>query len=322
MQTREFAEALTRPRFARSTSPRRRGEVKRAIRTARARLDTKAAISIVPRPGAEVSAPFVLREKSDARGGRAAGGRATDLIRSAIRTPRPKTREIAMFAIIRTGGKQYRVAEQDLITVDKISGKAGDAVRFGEVLLLGGETIVVGSPMVAGATVAGEMVEQGRGEKVIAFKKRRRKNSRRKRGHRQEFSVVRITEILTEGRKPAAKVEAAPRAEAAPQAARAEPPAPAPKPAPAAPAAPTPAAPAAAPPAPQAEAKPKAPAEKAEAKPPAPAAKAEAKPAKPKAAAKPVKKEAAKPKAEKPAAPTKKPAAKKPAADKGKGKKK
>src|SRR5438034_2008547 len=169
-----------------------------------------------------------------------------------------------MFAIIRTGGKQYRVAEQDLITVDKISGKAGDAVRFGEVLLLGGETIVVGSPMVAGATVAGEMVEQGRGEKVIAFKKRRRKNSRRKRGHRQEFSVVRITEILTEGRKPAAKVEAAPRAEAAPQAARAEPPAP------------TPAAPAPAPPAPQAEAKPKAPAEKAEAKPPAPAAKAEA----------------------------------------------
>ena len=126
-----------------------------------------------------------------------------------------------MFAIIRTGGKQYRVAEQDLVTVDKISGKAGDAVRFGEVLLVGGETIVVGSPMVAGATVAGEMVEQGRGEKVIAFKKRRRKNSRRKRGHRQEFSVVRITEILTEGRKPAAKVEAAPRAEAAPQAGRA-----------------------------------------------------------------------------------------------------
>ena len=224
-----------------------------------------------------------------------------------------------MFAIIRTGGKQYRVAEQDLITVDKISGKAGDAVRFGEVLLLGGETIVVGSPMVAGAAVAGEMVEQGRGEKVIAFKKRRRKNSRRKRGHRQEFSVIRITEILTEGRKPTARTEAAPQAEVAPQAARAEPPAPAP------------AAPAAAPPAPQAEAKPKAPAEKAEARPPpspAPAAKteaeagkAEAKPAKPKAAAKPAKKEA-KPKAEKPAAPTKKPAAKKPAADKGKGKKK
>src|SRR6202521_4185022 len=107
-----------------------------------------------------------------------------------------------MFAIIKTGGKQYRVAEQDLITVDKISGKAGDAVQFGEVLLVGGENVVVGSPMVAGATVAGGLVEQAPCEKVIAFKKRRRKNSRRKRGHRQEFSVIRITEILTEGRKP------------------------------------------------------------------------------------------------------------------------
>jgi large subunit ribosomal protein L21 len=114
-----------------------------------------------------------------------------------------------MFAIIRTGGKQYRVAERDLVTVDKVSGRPGDAVQFGEVLLLGGESVVVGSPMVAGATVAGELVEQGRGEKVIAFKKRRRKNSRRKRGHRQEFSVIRITEILTEGRKPTPRPQAA-----------------------------------------------------------------------------------------------------------------
>jgi large subunit ribosomal protein L21 len=212
-----------------------------------------------------------------------------------------------MFAIIRTGGKQYRVAEQDLITVDKISGQPGDAVQFGEVLLVGGENVVVGSPMVAGATVAGEMVKQGRGEKVIAFKKRRRKNSRRKRGHRQEFSVIRITEILTEGRKPKPKAETAPRAEAPPQAPRAERPAPAP----------------------EAQPQPTAPAGKAEAKPPAPAAKAEseaekpeAKPAKPKAA-KPAKKPAAKPKAGKPAAaPAKKTSAKKPAADKGKGKKK
>jgi large subunit ribosomal protein L21 len=272
----------------------------------------------VPRPGAEVSAPFVLREKSGARAAMRRGRPGNRLDPIGDRSAAAKSAEKAMFAIIRTGGKQYRVAEQDLITVDKISGKAGDAVRFGEVLLLGGETIAVGSPMVAGATVAGELVEQARGEKVIAFKKRRRKNSRRKRGHRQEFSVIRITEILTEGRKPAARTEAAPRVEAAPQAARAEPSAPAPQPAP------EPAA--AAPPAPQAEAKP-APAKKAEAKPPpppppAPTAKTEARPAKPKAAAKPAKKEAAKPKAEKPAAPAKKPAAKKPAADKGKGKKK
>jgi large subunit ribosomal protein L21 len=220
-----------------------------------------------------------------------------------------------MFAIIRTGGKQYRVAEQDLITVDKISGQPGDAVQFGEVLLVGGENVVVGSPMVAGATVAGEVVKQGRGEKVIAFKKRRRKNSRRKRGHRQEFSVIRITEILTEGRKPTPRAEGARPAEAKPRAARAEAVEPAPQPAPAAPATARPA--------------PAAPAGKAEAKPPAPAAKAEgeaekpeAKPAKPKAA-KPAKKPAAKPKAEKPAAaPAKKTSAKKPAADKGKGKKK
>src|SRR5260370_40547995 len=157
-----------------------------------------------------------------------------------------------MFAIIRTGGKQYRAAERDLITVDKISGQPGDAVQFGEVLLVGGESVVVGSPMVAGATVAGELVEQARGEKVIAFKKRRRKNSRRKRGHRQQFSVIRITEILTEGRKPA-KAEAAPRSEAAAPAARAEAGAPAPT-------APPPPAP---PPTPPAEAEAQAPAGKA-----------------------------------------------------------
>jgi large subunit ribosomal protein L21 len=125
-----------------------------------------------------------------------------------------------MFAVIRTGGKQYRVAAEDVITIDKVAGAPGALVEFGEVLLLGGDDVQVGSPTVAGAAVAGEVVEQERGRKIIAFKKRRRKNSRRKRGHRQEFTVVRITEILTEGRRPAPRpaVEAAPReqAEAAP----------------------------------------------------------------------------------------------------------
>jgi large subunit ribosomal protein L21 len=107
-----------------------------------------------------------------------------------------------MFAVIKTGGKQYRVAEKDVITVEKVTGAPGDLVEFAEVLMLGGDSPVVGTPMVAGATVAGEVVEQTRGGKVIAFKKRRRKNSRRKRGHRQELSVIRITEILTDGRKP------------------------------------------------------------------------------------------------------------------------
>jgi len=122
-----------------------------------------------------------------------------------------------MFAVIKTGGKQYRVAAEDVIKVEKIKGEPGDIVEFAEVLLLGGDSPVVGSPTVAGATVAGEVVEQTRGPKVIAFKKRRRKNSRRKRGHRQELSVIRITEILTDGRKPsprAATAESAAEADA------------------------------------------------------------------------------------------------------------
>jgi large subunit ribosomal protein L21 len=110
-------------------------------------------------------------------------------------------REEKMFAVIKTGGKQYRVAADDLIEIDKIAGEAGEAVAFADVLLVGGEETVLGTPTVAGASVRGEVVEQDRKPKVIAFKKRRRKNSRRKRGHRQEFTVVRITEILTEGKK-------------------------------------------------------------------------------------------------------------------------
>ncbi len=104
-----------------------------------------------------------------------------------------------MFAVIKTGGKQYRVAPADLIEVDKIEGEAGSAVAFSDVLMVGGEDTVLGTPTVAGARVAGEVVEQGRKPKLIAFKKRRRKNSQRKRGHRQEFTLVRITRISTAG---------------------------------------------------------------------------------------------------------------------------
>jgi len=108
-----------------------------------------------------------------------------------------------MFAVIKAGGKQYRVAAEDVIRVDRVTGEPGQVVEFGEVLLLGGETPQIGTPTVAGATVAGEVLQHTRGDKVIAFKKRRRKNSRRKRGYRHEFSVIRITEILTNGAKPA-----------------------------------------------------------------------------------------------------------------------
>lgn len=107
-----------------------------------------------------------------------------------------------MFAVIKTGGKQYRVAADDKLKVDKIKGEPGEIVTFQEVLVVGGENPVLGAPTVPGATVAAEVLEQGRGAKIIAFKKRRRKNSRRKRGHRQEFTLIRITEILTEGAKP------------------------------------------------------------------------------------------------------------------------
>jgi large subunit ribosomal protein L21 len=122
-----------------------------------------------------------------------------------------------MFAVIKTGGLQYRVAEEDVVTVGRLAGEPGDIVEVGEVLMLGGDEVVVGTPLVAGATVAGEVVKHSRGDKVIAFKKRRRKNSRRKRGHRQELTVIRITEILTEGRKPS-KEKKAPQPVSAPEA--------------------------------------------------------------------------------------------------------
>ena len=121
-----------------------------------------------------------------------------------------------MFAVIKTGGKQYRVAANDLIKVEKVAGEAGDIVEFNEVLLVG---TTIGAPLVAGALVTAEVVEQGRGRKVIAFKKRRRQNSKRTRGHRQELTTIRISEILTDGAKPSKKAaapkKAAPKAEVA-----------------------------------------------------------------------------------------------------------
>jgi len=121
-----------------------------------------------------------------------------------------------MFAVIRTGGKQYRVAAEDVIRVDRVNGQPGEIVEFGEVLVVGGDTPQLGTPAVAGATVAGEVLQHTRGDKVIAFKKRRRKNSRRKRGYRHEFSVIRITEILTGGAKPSKTAAPRPKREPKP----------------------------------------------------------------------------------------------------------
>src|SRR5258705_6384170 len=121
-----------------------------------------------------------------------------EYVRGRDRTRRKKT----MFAVIKTGGRQYRVVPDDVLEIGKIAGDVGTIVQLGEVLVVGGDTPVLGMPTVAGATVAAEGLDHKRGPKVIAFKKRRRKNSRRKRGYRDEITVLRITEVLTDNESP------------------------------------------------------------------------------------------------------------------------
>ena len=108
-----------------------------------------------------------------------------------------------MFAVIKTGGKQYKVVEDQIVIVEKLAAAAGDSVAFDQVLLVGedGKT-TPGAPYVAGASVTAEVVEQTRGDKIIVFKKKRRQNYRRRNGHRQHETVLRVTEILTDGQKP------------------------------------------------------------------------------------------------------------------------
>ena len=114
-----------------------------------------------------------------------------------------------MYAVIKTGGKQYRVAPDDIINIEKLPGEAGEKIEFTEVLMVCGDgDPVVGSPLIKGASVAGEVVEQTRDRKIIVFKKKRRKNYRRKQGHRQYLTTVRITDILTAGKKPTKKAVA------------------------------------------------------------------------------------------------------------------
>lgn len=145
------------------------------------------------------------------------------------RKARLEHKEKTMFAVIKTGGKQYSVAANDLLKVEKLAGEPGDMIEISEVLMVGNS---VGTPYVDGAMVTAEIVEQGRARKVIAFKKRRRQNSRRTIGHRQHFTLLQISEILTGGAKPSkkasgaaksakseAKADAAPKAEKAGKAA-------------------------------------------------------------------------------------------------------
>jgi large subunit ribosomal protein L21 len=126
-----------------------------------------------------------------------------------------------MFAVIKTGGKQYRVAANDVLKIEKVAGNVGDIVEIGHVLAHGeGDNVTIGAPFVDGALVTAEVVEQGRAKTVIAFKKRRRQNSRRTRGHRQLLTTVKIAEILIGGAKPSKKAEAKTDADEAPKAAK------------------------------------------------------------------------------------------------------
>ncbi len=116
-----------------------------------------------------------------------------------------------MYAVIRTGGKQYKVAPQDVLQIEKIEGAAGETVSFSDVLMIAGEgEPSLGAPLVSGASVSAEVVEQVRGPKIVVFKKKRRNNYRRKKGHRQELTKVRILEILTGGSTSRAKAAGAP----------------------------------------------------------------------------------------------------------------
>jgi large subunit ribosomal protein L21 len=124
-----------------------------------------------------------------------------------------------MYAVVKTGGKQYRVAKDDVLKIERLPGDEGDVITLEEVLMIGnGAAVTVGVPLIAGASVAAEIIEQARGPKIVIFKKRRRQNYRRKKGHRQLLTVVKITDILTDGAKPAAKRTAAKKPAAKPAA--------------------------------------------------------------------------------------------------------
>lgn len=114
-----------------------------------------------------------------------------------------------MYAVVKTGGKQYRVAKNDVIKVEKLAGEAGTTVSLDTVLMVNdGKASTVGSPLIEGAVVTAEVLEQGRADKIVVFKKNRRKNYRRTKGHRQHQTVLRVTDILADGKKAAKKASA------------------------------------------------------------------------------------------------------------------
>lgn len=121
-----------------------------------------------------------------------------------------------MYAVVKTGGKQYRVAKDDVLTIEKLDGEAGAVIELEQVLAINdGKGLTIGTPMIDGARVAATVLEQKKGKKVLIFKKKRRQNYRRTKGHRQQLTVIRISDILAKGQKAAAAAKAAPAAPAA-----------------------------------------------------------------------------------------------------------
>jgi large subunit ribosomal protein L21 len=100
-----------------------------------------------------------------------------------------------MYAVIKTGGKQYKVSEGDFLKIEKLAGEVGDTIELGEVLMVGGDTVKIGTPLVPNASVTGKIVEQGKEKKILVFKSKRRKDSRKLRGHRQPRTIVKIEKI-------------------------------------------------------------------------------------------------------------------------------
>ena len=128
-----------------------------------------------------------------------------------------------MYAVVKTGGKQYRVSKDDILKVERLAGETGDVITLEDVLMIGdGPDVTLGEPTVAGASVAAEILEQGRGPKIVIFKKRRRQNYRRKKGHRQHLTVLKVTDILTDGAKPKPAAKKAAKADAPKTEAKAE----------------------------------------------------------------------------------------------------
>jgi large subunit ribosomal protein L21 len=144
--------------------------------------------------------PFVFYENDVPNGARCSRRITDPKTPQSGATERGDKGKDTMFAVMKTGGKQYKVQSGDILRVEKLAADAGEKVQFNEILMLGGDTVVVGAPMVDGAAVQAEVVDQIKGEKVINFVKRRRKHSsKRTKGHRQKLTLVRVTDILASG---------------------------------------------------------------------------------------------------------------------------